>query len=391
MQVYILNSSLLRTDIIEQYESMIWTERYQAFGDFQLDIDPNLADAQLFLEGTYLMIDKSDRVMYIDSVFQKKTDDGTRVLEVKGKSLEATMMGRPNNYAAIGTGAAPTPLVLGPGLPAALMRDLFDDCCRNNTVVTTDNMTPFIQPDAYSSIGRIAEPATTVTIQTDIDTLYNTLKSIADVYNLGFRIRRPLDDSKIYFEVYTGFDRTASQTARDAVVFSSALDSLTDTTDLRTAENFKNVAYVFAPNGSRIVYANGGGVGTTSLEKKILIVSASDIDDGAGATLQTKLEQRGLEELAKSTVLLGFDGKVPQNSAYVYGTHYFLGDLVEKRSDKGTISQMLVTEQIFVSDKEGERAYPTLTLKSTITAGSWDAVAPARTWDSYTTETWDSM
>lgn len=390
MQVYILDSNLLRVEIVEQFESMIWTERFQVFGDFQLDIDPSLADVQLFTEGTYLMIDKSERVMVIDTAEEKNNEDGKRVLEIKGKSLEAQLMQRPNNYAAIATGIAPTPLVLGPGVPAALMRSLFNTCCRANAAIATDNM-PFIQADTYSSSGHIPEPTDVITVQTEIDSLYNTLKSLSDVYTLGFRIRRPADDSKLYFEVYTGYDRTSSQTTRDAVVFSNALDSLTDTTEFRTAENFKNVAYVFAPNGSRVVYGNGADGTTSGFNKRVLIVDASDITDAAGAGLNAKLDQRGQEELAKSTVILGFDGKIPQNSAFVYGTHYGLGDLVEKRSDKGTVSQMLVTEQIFVSDKEGDRAYPTLSLKSTIVAGSWDSISPAKTWDSYTTEVWDNL
>lgn len=390
MQLYILNSSLLRDEIVEQYESLIWTERYQAFGDFQLDIDPSLADSPLFSQGTFLGIDKSQRVMHIDSVEEKNNDDGKRVLTCKGKSLESKLLERPNGYVV----NVSTPIVLGNGTttkPADIVRNLFTAICVTNGTFANDQM-PFIQAGVYSpTAGRITEPTETPVIQTTIGSLYETIRQICEVYGLGFRLIRPLDDSKLYFEVYMGYDRTAAQTARDAVVFSTALDSLTDTSELTVSENLKNVAYVYAPNGTMTVYGNGADANTAGFDRKTLVVDASDITDVAGAGLNAKLTQRGMEALAQSRILQGFDGQIPQAGSYVYGTNYELGDLVEKRSDKGTISQMRVTEQIFISDKTGERSYPTLTVDSLVTAGSWDAVAPNRNWDSYTTEVWNNM
>ena len=37
----------------------------------------------------------------------------------------------------------------------------------------------------------------------------------------------------------------------------------------------------------------------------------------------------------------------------------------------GYASEMMVTEQIFADDKEGERSYPTLALSTTVNPGSW--------------------
>lgn len=390
MDIYILDQNLLRTEVVESFESMIWTERYSAFGDFILELDPNLAESPLYTHGTYLAIGGSERVMYIDYTELTNRDDGSRVFRVQGKSLEAKLRERALYDSNISTGSGLAPFILGPDTPASMMRWLFNATCRSNTLIPTDNI-PFIQADNYSSTGHIPEPTDSVTIQTEIDTLYNVLKSIGDVYGLGFRLVRRADDSKLYFDVYTGYDRTTTQTVRDAVVFSTALDNLTATTDLTSSEQYKNVAYVYAPNGSRIVYSDDADANTSGFNKKILIVNANDIEDAAGSTLNAKLDQRGKEELAKNRTVMGFDGEIPQNGPYVYGTHYFLGDLVEKRSTGGSVVQMRVTEQIFVSDKEGEKSYPTLTFNEILVPGSWDAVPPSKYWDIYTTEVWDSV
>jgi hypothetical protein len=52
---------------------------------------------------------------------------------------------------------------------------------------------------------------------------------------------------------------------------------------------------------------------------------------------------------------------------------------------------MKVTEQIFVQDREGERAYPTLTLNTFINTGSWLSWNNNKTWSELTTEVWAEL
>ena len=66
---------------------------------------------------------------------------------------------------------------------------------------------------------------------------------------------------------------------------------------------------------------------------------------------------------------------------------YYLGDLVEMRNVDGIANQMRVTEQIFVSDKEGERIYPTLAINQFVSTGSWLSFAPGRSWIDYDDDT----
>jgi hypothetical protein len=45
--------------------------------------------------------------------------------------------------------------------------------------------------------------------------------------------------------------------------------------------------------------------------------------------------------------------------------------MVEIRNADGMTNKMRVTEQIFVNDTQGERAYPTLSIFQFINTGSW--------------------
>jgi hypothetical protein len=298
---------------------------------------------------------------------------------------------------AISTGAVAAPFTLGDGTTLAVNTiawNLFRDICIANGTDATYHIPLIVNGTISSTSGAIAMPSGFPVLRTEIDTLYNTITNICDIYKLGFRLIR-VDNgasaAQLYFEIYTGFDRTTGQTALDAVVFSPAMDNLTDTQEIVSTEDIKNTAWVFSPSGSAVVYGNGASGSTAGFDKKVLIVDASDITGLSGGPLAAALAQRGQEELAKCKPIVGFDGQIPQQTGLVYGTNYKLGDLVEKRSDDGARAVMRVTEQIFVSDKDGEKSYPTLTTDSLIAAGAWDSVAPNRTWDSYTTETWDSM
>ena len=120
------------------------------------------------------------------------------------------------------------------------------------------------------------------------------------------------------------------------------------------------------------------------------MVEASDITD-ENPDPEAAMIQRGNEELAKHRSFSAFDGEIDPNSSYKYGTHYYLGDLVEIRDVDGATNVMRVTEQIFVEDAEGERAYPTLAINLFINTGSWLSWENAQVWEDFTTEHWDEL
>jgi Siphovirus ReqiPepy6 Gp37-like protein len=133
-------------------------------------------------------------------------------------------------------------------------------------------------------------------------------------------------------------------------------------------------------NDAIAVYADGVDSSVKDSARRVLLVKADDLDLAVGAPLTAAMQQRGLEELAKHRSLYAFDGEIPQHQPYVYGVDYNLGDLVEERSPDGFISQLIVTEQIFVSDSSGELSYPTLTLKELLLPGTWVARPIAEHW-----------
>lgn len=455
MELYTLDAELRRAAVIDRFESMIWTERFSAWGDFELHIFSTPEMRRLLPAGTLLAMSDSYRVMSAELIENSTDSEGRDMLKVTGRSLEYILDERVarNTFANLNQ----TPKWVLTGTPGNIARQLFDDILRNNSNFPDDQL-PFLVAGTLFPPGTIEEPDEVITVEFGIRTVYEAIQEICQAYDLGFRIVRNFDNSELYFDVYSGNDRTTIQNVLAPVVFAPNLDNLTNISEVTSTANYRNVAYVYHPYTTQIVTADGTSVEVEGFQRRVIPVDASDIEiparpysletahttsinkylglmdppedrknsvrkllnkerltqtdyDNIGisatnATLSTAernallaartvswnyntnendilnplLQQRGRDELAKNRAVQAFDGELPSNSPYPYEISYQLGDLIEMRNDDGITNQMRVTEQIFVSDAQGERSYPTLAIDRFITPGSWFAWDYNQTW-----------
>lgn len=380
MEPYLLSSLNLSAEVIEAYESFIWTERFSAVGDFQLTMQSTFDNRKKFTPGVRVKQNESYRVMTIESVEDKVDEQGRALLTLKGRSLETVLENRLARDVLSDLTANPKWILTG--YPAAIARQMVLDICNDGDLVPED-VVPFWEesPGFTYPEDTIPEPTDIVDYEVDPQPLYDALKTLCDVYDMGFRVYDEGFQEPYTFGVYMGADRTTQQTDLPAVVFSPSLENLQNTTEFVSTSQYKNVAYVISPVGNEIVYALDVDPAITGYARRVLFVRADDITDVVPADATARMVQRGLEELAKHRSFSGFDGELNQNAQYKYGVDYNLGDLVEFQSASGAVSVMQVTEQIFVSDKAGQRSYPTLTTKRLIVPGSWDSLPPDLVWD----------
>jgi hypothetical protein len=376
MEVYVLDDLFRRIAVIDRYESLIWTERWQDKGDFAITIVSNRTNRGLLRTGTYLAMNESDRVMEVEYVEDKVDDEGRKLLNITGPSLEYLLEDR---IATDGmNGLTDNSDWLITGTPGAIARSIFKQICVDGLLDPGD-IIPFYKTGSIYPADTIPEDSTVYEAAVPLGTVYKSIKDICDPAELGFRLVRNYDKSELYFNIYSGIDRTTQQTTYKPVIFSPELANMKNTTEVNSIKEYKNVAYVFGKNGAVIVYGAGASSTTTGFERRVLVVDAKDVTDAAGPALTSILQNKGLDALAKANSLFAFDGEVTQYSPFKYGRDYLVGDIVEARNDDGATNHMRVTEQIFVSDKEGDRSYPTLTVNRYIMPGTWE------TWGN---ETW---
>lgn len=387
MELYTLDPLLRRERVIDRFESLIWTERFSTYGDFQLDIVSTANNRSIFRSDMLLAMNESHRIMMVESLANEVNDNGEMILTVKGRSLEAILLDRVAKESLSDLTTSPKWVITDP--PADVARKIFHDICVLG-VLNAGDIIPFVIEGTFMPASTIAEPIDPITVELEPTNVYDATVDICNVWNLGFRLLRNYDTSEIYYDIYAGSNRTTSQTTLAPVVFAPELDNLTNTKELTSTDKAKNVAYVFSPAGFQMVYPVGVDPTVEGFERRILMVNASDITS-ENPDVPAALIQRGNEALAENRVYQGFDGEISQNSQYKYGRDYNLGDVIEVRNTDGVTNNMRVTEQIFVQDREGERAYPTLTLNTFINTGSWLSWNNNKTWSEMTTEVWAEL
>jgi hypothetical protein len=390
VELYILDPLLRRQYVYDRFISLIWTERWNTLGDFQLDVVSTQATRAAFTPDTYLAMNRSNYVMRIESVEDDVTADGVKTLIVKGSSIEKILSDRVAYVVATDTTTTPNWTITDK--PAAIMRTVFHDICILGALDAED-IIPGVTEGSFLPASTLAEPTDPITVQITPTDVYSVENQIGSAWNLGFRILRQDSTGQLFWEVYAGSDRTTAQTALTPVIFGPNLDNLQNTKELTDISKAKNVAYVYSPAGFQKVYAPGVDITVDGFERRVLVVNASDITSAALPNVTAALTQRGYQALAAARTSQLFDGEISQYSQYKYGVDYNLGDTVEMQNIDGVSNVMRVTEQIFTEDSNGEREYPTLVLNTYINTGSWLS-EQAKQWidfDSDTTSVWGNQ
>jgi hypothetical protein len=368
MELYILDALFKRKYVIDRYISLIWTERFQQFGDFQLDIYSSYQSRSLLVTNTYLAMSGSNYIMRIESFEDDVDAEGKHILIVKGRSMEAILMDRVAKDSLSNLTTSPQWNITLP--PADIARKVFHDICVTG-ILDPGDVIPGIVEGSLLGTGTIAEPLDPITVQIKPSTVYDVTTNICTTWELGFRFLRKDSTGEIWYDIYAGSDRTTAQTTLNPVIFAPQLDNLQNTKELVTIDKAKNVAYVFSPDGFEMVYPFGVDPTVEGFERRVLVVDASDITSTSTTDVPSALIQRGTEALAAARMYKGFDGEISKNSQYIYGRDYNMGDLVEMQNIDGVANYMRVTEQIFTCDANGIRSYPTLSTNLFIATGSW--------------------
>lgn len=91
--VHILDSNLDYAGVIDDYYSLVWTERFNEVGDFELELPFSYANNEFITFGNYLYMPTSDRLMMIEKITPTHAEAQDTVV-VEGESIEAILKRR---------------------------------------------------------------------------------------------------------------------------------------------------------------------------------------------------------------------------------------------------------------------------------------------------------
>ena len=339
MDLYRADINFTKVDLIEEFESWIWTERYSGYGDFSLIMKRDNVLAADLPTLKFLRMSESARVMMVetaDTAYQ--TSKGDDFVKLTGRSFESFLMLR---NGAKYNDKAPDRVT---GTRGGIANYIVNRYCINSATAGAANVIP--------GLSVATAPATpTLTLEVPKSDIYSTVKAICDGGRLGWMIRVDATTGDPVFAVYQGIDRT-NPAAFYYQEYSPDKETLTGISTVESISNWKNHARVNGYKTGVDVYVDGATSATSGLARRTIVVDASDIGTGSTTVAQDQdaLEQRGYEVLrdVNNKYARAIDGDIPQNMWNE--TYYSLGDIVYVKDTYGNKIKALVSEQIWSSD-----------------------------------------
>lgn len=371
MELTILDKQFRAIHKLDVFESVVWTERYNGYGDFEILLPLNsdiFAYAKL---NNYVRISDSDRYMIIETQeIDSSFEDGTKI-KISGRSLESILDRRIIWDQTVVKGNVQT-----------VIKKLINDNVINPTIASR-KIANFIfeENEAYSAtndtdatIDEEEEGDPEVSAQYTGDNLYDVITEICYAFNTGFKITVN-DAGQFVFSIFKGTDRTPeSNPYSKFVVFSPSYNNLISSNYLDSIANYRNVTLVAGEDPEEGSESSSEGydrvrvtVGEANdLDRRELYTDARDLrtklDDGTivlPRPYRNILRQRGYEKLAECPENIAFEGEIDTLHTYVYNEDYFIGDVVKIQNELGISAKIRITEIVRSQDKEGYKIYPT--------------------------------
>ena len=349
MDIKILNKQLIPEAVIDTYTSIIWTDRYNLCGDFEVSVPANEYYLSFFNIGDYIICDKSEHVMIVEKIQIKSEPETGDTMVISGRSIESILdrriiWGQVNFHGNVEE-------VIFKMLSICLGGEASNE--RKIPVITYDG-----SGDSYIS-------SLQIDLQCTGDNLYETISKITKSLNLGFKM--VLNNGSFVFSLYNGKDHSENQLVNPYVIFSPNFDNMLNSNFIEHISPFKTAALIGGEGeGSERKYIEVNST-LDGLNRREMFVDARDItsriDGEHSLTLEEYnklLTQRGILKLSEKKVGMNFEGKIESSQLFVYGKDYEIGDIVQIENAYGYKTGARITEAVISYSSEGFSIYPTL-------------------------------
>lgn len=342
--VRIYTSDMELIGFVSGITSLQWHRMYYGPGEFEIHvaaIEDNIRYMQL---ENLIWLPGKPEAGVIESIDIRYTET-EKDLEVKGRFLESYMDRR----------------LIRPSYTA--------DNANTETVMRTILSNAAAIPNVV--LGKLIGITDKVSFNAQYKGLLDYEQRLAKSCASGFRFRPDFEKKTITFEIWKGVDRSANQTDRPQVIFSTDYGNLEQIEYSKDNYSYKNVCYVgqFNDGVATDVYTTGDDT-LTGLDRRETWLEASDVDKNSltFAQYQAAMTQRGKDELwnnkCKSST---FDSSVNPNGNYVYLKDYDLGDIVTvRRPEWGIEKDERITEINEVYENGIFKIVPTFGTKARI-------------------------
>ena len=314
---------------VNQYESLIWPDKFNGFGTFELWAPITDENSQYFKKGNILWCG-GDNAAVVEIVKSEIDENGTKTYNVKGRTLEMLLTTRIiwGTYNAVNKDAS------------TAMYEIVNQNCVNPS--NANRKIPYLKLAEDLKFGG------KITYQKTGGEVYDSLSTIASTYDLGFSVLFKPKTKELIFEVVEGVDRTVEQSTNDPVEFSTELEDLLSSSYYTNDQDVKNVAFVQGEgSGSSRKSVISGEADSKGFGRRELYVDARDLqstsvdENGEEQSLSPAeytqvLTQRGDDKLSECKTTETFEAQIRVfgDVQYEFGVDYKKGDKVTVRDNQ---------------------------------------------------------
>lgn len=343
MDLYVLNTNFEKIAIIDAYESVLWTDRYNKPGEFEIYTPVADFALQYPVADNYLQIKESEHTMIVEDITIESNVETGNHIKIVGRSLESILDRR----------IVWTQTDISGNLQNGIKQLITDSII--NPSIEDRKISNFIFEDSTD------EAITSLTMENQYtgDNLLRIVEDLCGLNEIGFKITLN-ENNQFVFKLYKGIDRSYRQETLPYVVFKPSFENIVNSNYSEITSSFKNVTLVAGEGegSSRTTRIVGEGSGLTRRE---VFTDARDIrsDEMSPSEYEAKLIQRGEEKLKEEKIKKTFDGECETTRMYVYQRDFFMGDCVQVANEYGMESPTRVVEYIWSSSDAGTVSYPT--------------------------------
>jgi hypothetical protein len=350
MELLVLDTTFKSIAIIDTYESFIWNDRYDSYGDFELYTKATIDIVSLLKKNYYLYNKESEHLMIIENVQIKFDIETGDTILFSGRSIESLLDRR---------------IIWDQTVIDGNLQNGIKDLINNNIInptITDRKIDNFIFEDS------IDPEITSLTITTQYirTNLYETISDICNAYDIGFKITLN-DNNQFVFSLYSGKDRSYNQTINNYVIFSKEFDNLLSSNYIESIKSYKTVTLVTGEGDEedKKKITVGSGLG---LDRREIYTDASNISQTVDGDMMTdeeyiaQLTEKGNLELNINSMISNFDAQIVTDGIFKYKQDYFIGDIVQIYSAYGIEGTARITEYIYSVNSNGIESYPRFTI-----------------------------
>jgi hypothetical protein len=375
MELSTLDDNFEPENIIDGYESLIWTEKYYGDSEVEVVVPATKQYLEQLPTEKFLGLDEAEDIMIIET-----RDVKAGKMKITGISLLSWLNNRflrTSEHADDKAWDLTGPnFDVGEILYTVIHAAIGEDSPYLTGLIPIgiDSPDRFMLPQIRMEVGDWPDGLyETDTWIIPYGPLYDTLRSIASGYEVGIqivRLRDPFSPKPLRFRIYRGEYRIPV-VGEDRVVvrFSEDLDSLTEAEELESIAKRKDLAIAFATNYVTMIEGGEASAFTyqDGFKLRVMQVLIDDFGDPnstgtypSDEVVKTMLETRAKTELGENTAIKVVTGTLVDTFQHRYGSDYYLGDVVQLKGSNGAITNVRVTEYIRSQDSQGTRRYPTL-------------------------------